>query len=33
VVPLFGFFALGALLLSKVDLERGRRVAREASSR
>lgn len=33
VVPLFGFFALGALLLSKVDLERGRRAAREASSR
>lgn len=30
VLPLFGFFLVGALLLSRVDLERGRRAAREA---
>jgi MFS transporter, UMF1 family len=33
VLPLLAFFGLGALLLSRVDVEEGRRAAREADAR
>jgi UMF1 family MFS transporter len=32
ILTLVVFFALGALLLSRVDVERGRRLAREAEA-
>ena len=32
ILTLIVFFAIGALLLSRVDVERGRRLAREAEA-